>query len=436
MMCSAMLLCTHYPRWRRLSLLAFACTLSSQSLLASDPLLPLSDEFNNSSTLSSWQLLSDVEGWNANQLQTWSINDSHKGRMLMIPHTSVWYNDWRGILAFKNITGDFVITTSVESTNRAGTAAPSSQYSLAGIMIRTPRAIASPADWSAGGENYIFLSLGSAANPGTYQFEVKTTVNSNSTLQYENTGGINRSIIQVARIGSHFILLRQLEGGSWSVHRRYHRPDMPQTLQTGLTCYTDWPTSSSYTPFIHNQTVITEGNPDLMAAFEYVRYATPSVPAQFTGREFSNPASITNEELLSFLGDHANIPSSSLEQWRESTFPNPSTDSSRLDADYDSDGLSNLAEFFFATNPLVAEEPPIAVSANPSNLIIDYPSRRNFTGVNMSFQTTASLSSIWDSPALTPSILDDTDPVAQRLRIAIPFNDSSSLFFRFSLVAD
>lgn len=431
-----MLPCSLFSKLLLLSLCAFSHLSVRQNLSASDPLASLSDEFNNSSTLSSWQLLSDVEGWNANQLQTWTIDQSHKGRMLMIPHTSVWFNDWRGILAFKNVTGDFVITTSVESTNRAGTAAPSSQYSLAGIMVRTPRAISSPADWSAGGENYIFLSLGSAGNPGTYQFEVKTTINSNSTLQFENTGGINRSLIQVARIGSHFILLRRLEGGSWTVHRRYHRPDMPQTLQAGLTTYTDWPTSSSYAPFIHNQTVITEGNPDLMAAFEYVRYATPSVPPQFAGRDFSNPASITDGELLTFLGDNANTPSSSLEAWRESTFPDPSTDASRLDSDYDSDGLSNLAEFFFATDPLTPDTLPVSVSASSLQLSIDFRQRKNADGLSFAILTTSALNESWQSPNIQPEVVDDSNGDYQVLRYDLPYQSENSLFASFSLEAN
>lgn len=411
--------------------------VSTATLAADDPLVALSDEFNNSATLSNWQLLSDVEGWNANQLQTWAIDgEGHKGRMLMVPHTSVWYQNWRGILAFKNITGDFVITTYVESTNRAGTAAPSSSYSLAGIMVRTPRAITSPADWAPGGENYIFLSLGAAGNPGTYQFEVKTTVNSNSTLQFENTGGINRSQIQVARLGTHFILLRRLEGGNWTVHRRYNRADMPATLQAGLTTYTDWSTCETYDPFVHNQTVILEGNPDLRAAFEYVRYRTPVVPSEFAGRAFSNPDAISDAELLSFLGDNANQPSNELEVWRESTFPTPAAVNARVDADYDGDGLSNLTEFILGTDPLVPNESPIGINADSNNLTIAYPQRRNIDGAQLGFETTSNLSNQWVSQSYTPSVVSDAHPDYQELQLDIPYTDPNSLFFRFSMVAE
>src|SRR5207248_960338 len=76
---------------------------------------------------------------------------------------------------------DFVVTTDVEASQRGGTGAPRSNYSLAGIMVRAPRAI-TPSTWRAGGENYVFLSIGAGSPPGAFQFEVKTTTNSSSML--------------------------------------------------------------------------------------------------------------------------------------------------------------------------------------------------------------------------------------------------------------
>ena len=50
----------------------------------------------------------------------------------------------------------------------------------------------------------------------------------------------------------------------------------PSTLQVGMTVYTDYPTASSVSPFMHNSTVIHAGNPDLVAAFDYFRFAPTS----------------------------------------------------------------------------------------------------------------------------------------------------------------
>ena len=89
--------------------------------------------------------------------------------------------------------------------------------------------------------------------------------------------------LQTARIGSSVIVLFQFPGEQWQVHRRYDRPDMPDTLQAGLVTYTDFEKVSAFDPFYHNGNVLTpEGfdpnpgqpfSPDLNAGFDYARFA-------------------------------------------------------------------------------------------------------------------------------------------------------------------
>ncbi len=274
--------------------------------LAGDDLTPLSDEFNDASTLAQWQRVYVVEGWGANQLERQDISTSRVGRMFMMPFTSTWYNDYRGELTFKEVEGDFVVTTDVAVSSRSGSGAPHSQFSLGGIMVRQPRQI-TPATWQPGHENYVFLSLGAANQPGTFQLEVKSTINSNS--QPEFSAGASQAVIQVARVGPYFIMLRNV-GGTWGVHRRYYRPDLPTRLQVGMTTYTDYPTASSVSPLVHNSTVLHIGNPDLIAAFDYFRFQRPRIPSQFIGADFSNPGLVSEADLLSFLGSNANSPPS------------------------------------------------------------------------------------------------------------------------------
>ncbi|MCP5152671.1 MAG: hypothetical protein H6983_00805 [Ectothiorhodospiraceae bacterium] len=287
--------------------LAVALAAASGAALAVDDLAILSDEFDNPSTLTEWKRINVVEGWHADQLETWSI-DAATGRMTMIPYTSTWYQDWRGVLAFKEVTGDFVVTTEVDASGRGDTDPPGVLYSLGGIMVRAPRPdVTSPTTWTPGGENYIFLSLGSADVPGTFQYESKTTVNSVSNLI--PSPGVGRAEIRIARIGQHFIELRREPGSGWSVTRRYDRPDLPPTLQVGLTVYTDWPNASALPPLEHNQTVILGGNPDLEARFDFVRYRRPVVPAALAGAAFSDETQVSATELLAFLGEAADAPS-------------------------------------------------------------------------------------------------------------------------------
>lgn len=115
-------------------------------------------------------------------------------------------------------------------------------------------------------------------------------------------------------------MLRRDEGDVWQVHRRYFRPDMPATLQAGLTVYTDWPVCEAVGFQSQNQFVLTNGlrlpngamvsgcNPDLVAAFDYVRYARLQVPASLAGANFSSAVAVSDGQLLSFLGEPGNVP--------------------------------------------------------------------------------------------------------------------------------
>jgi hypothetical protein len=287
----------------RLTTALFIALLAS-SAAASDDLTSLSDEFNDASTLAQWQRVYVVEGWDANQLELQDINTTRAGRMVMMPFTSTWFNDYRGELTFKEVQGDFVVTADVEATARNGTGPPSSSFSLAGLMVRTPRQI-TPATWHSGGENYVFLSLGAADRPPSFQFEVKTTVNSISTLSIDNNGA-SHAVIQLARIGPYVIALKKV-AGVWSVHHRYYRPDFPLIMQVGMTTYTDYQTCSMFAPFIHNSTVIHSGHPDLIGSYDYIRFRRPNVPASLANVDLTNTSLVSDATLLSFLGGNADV---------------------------------------------------------------------------------------------------------------------------------
>lgn len=292
----------------------------------------LSDEFDDPATLTQWQRIHETEGWNADQLDQWDIGTTRDGQMSLVPNTVSWYQDYRGPLVFKEVTGDFVVTTRLEITDRDEIGGsddddvPSDgSFSLGGVMIRTPRDISSPADWVPGtmaddgtntGENYVFLSMGHGAGTSSNGFtlEVKTTRNSDSQLELTPLeGAANSIIIQTARIGNSVITLYQRPGEQWHVHRRFTRDDMPQTLQVGLVSYSDYGKVSTYSPLYHNghrlgpefnPSPAVPFNPDVSVGFDYARFVTPEIPAELQGVDLVNDASA--QQLLSFLGDMAN----------------------------------------------------------------------------------------------------------------------------------
>ena len=259
------------------------------------------DEFSDETTSNSWERIYLREAWGFDQLQEFDINQTRPGWMTMIPYTSSWYNDYRGILVFKQISGNFMVTTHLTTTNRAASGPPGREYSLAGIMLRSPRNITA-STWTSGGENYVFLASGSANRPGTYQTEVKTTLNSRSKLEID--AGWNEVTIRAVRIDAAILLLIKPVGSStWQVHQRFLRRDLPLTLQVGLTCYTDWQNVESRSVADHNNNLITDGTPDLIAQFDYVRYQDVSLPTDLAGLDLTDTTEVSDEQLLSFLGN-------------------------------------------------------------------------------------------------------------------------------------
>lgn len=307
--------------------------LEERQLLAADDLTDLSDDFEDAATIANWERIYETEGWDADQLETWNIDDTQEGKMVLAPHTTVWFDNYRGPLVYKELTGDFIVTTQVQIGDRddigdsdLDDVPDGSQFSLAGLMIRTPRNIVNPeVDWSLGsqaddgtnnGENYVFLSLGWGSSGDQFQMETKTTRNSDSNLVLQDMG--NNSIInlQIARIGDTVFTLYQFPGEEWVLNRRIPRSDLPETLQVGMVTYTDWEKANDYVPFDQNNNVLQPGGldptpdvpfqPDLIAGFEYIQFDRPEIPESLQGLNLGLLAS--DSQLLSFLGDNVNSP--------------------------------------------------------------------------------------------------------------------------------
>ena len=306
----------------RFALLAVAAATGASVLPSTAPdtafandLCPLSDEFDDSSTLSSWTRIHEHEEWFADQLEVFDIDGTFPGQMTLMPHTVVWYQDYRGPLVFKEVTGDVAVTGLVTVTGRDGVSVPSSLYSLGGILLREPRDV-TPGTWAPGGENYVFLSIGyGQVSPRAFQFEVKTTINSVSNLELSPAASATAQI-QTVRVGEYVIALIREAPGDWRVHRRYHRPDFGPTLQIGAVSYTDWTKCATFEPFQHNSVTIEPGmegdpspgtpfEPDALARFDYLRFQRIELPAHLEGLDLTDPVTVPDAELLAFLGENA-----------------------------------------------------------------------------------------------------------------------------------
>ena len=305
-----------------------------------------------------WNNLDTVEGWNATHLESHDVSVTNEGELMMMPYTSSWYEDYRGVLLFKEITGNFVFTTEITTTNRAGSITPpSTNFSLAGMMIRTATEVDSGAlDWVAGQENYVFLSIGRADGSAPYQLEVKTTVNGNSNLVYSPIID-NNIFMRMVRIDNAILVLHSQDNVNWTLHRRYDRADFPFTVQIGFVTYTDWPHVSSLVPIVQNSNTLNSAfdpgvswEPDLIGRFGFARFDEVTVPAALQGLDFSNSSQVSEAEIINFLA-------------YSSTEQNPST--AKVWLGTQSVDWNNAGNWLGGAIPLAGEEVIIANCSCP-----------------------------------------------------------------------
>lgn len=256
-----------------------AWLLAASSLLAclpasADELTSLSDEFVSASSLDAWLVETVVDGW-PEQAALLQIDEA-AGALTLEPETSGWFEDYRGVLRYKLVSGDFRVETRLRATGLAA-AVPSRAFSLAGIMARVPRHESEPADWQPGQENWLFITAGTADAPGAPQFETKNTVDSTSAL-ITHPGQQGWLELRIQRRGPRFDLSRRLPGEDWNTLRTLVRDDFPETIQVGLLAYTDWPTVSTFADAeSFNEALVPSppGQRDLRAEFDYVRFSDP-----------------------------------------------------------------------------------------------------------------------------------------------------------------
>ncbi len=257
--------------------ISWLALLMLQPNLAVAQLSALSDEFDDSASLSNWQRFHTLEGWPDKMLVA-DVDQTVPGALYLEPSSCGWFNDLHAPFLFKEVTGDFIVETRVLAQGRS-TAVPTTNYSLAGLFVRAPRSI-TKATWTPGGEDWMFLSVGRGTANNVLLLEDKTTMDSQSTLRLTQLAVIDWVELRIARTGDQFQLDYRIAPGSWIAHQSFSRPDLPATLQVGFTAYTDWPTIAPFEPdpFTGNCQVLNV-NADLLVHVDYVRFSDLSATA-------------------------------------------------------------------------------------------------------------------------------------------------------------
>lgn len=221
-------------------------------------------DFSSSQELQSWQQL-NVKGW----VEKFRKLEVKEGSLIIEPKAAGWFEDMIGGHVYREVSGDFMITTRLNVTGTNSTL-PQTEFSLAGLMVRAPRDLTAE-NWQRGKENWMFLSVGTATPAGTPQLEIKTTQNSQSVLKIMNDEPGPQEL-RIVRSTNIFYLLQRPVGGEWKIVDEFIRPDLPQKLWVGVTAYADWGSSAKIYPDFETNNVqgAPTDNADLRAAFDFV----------------------------------------------------------------------------------------------------------------------------------------------------------------------
>lgn len=259
----------------------------------------LTDEFESPVSLAHWDSFEPAQGW-PDHLRRAEVKD---GLLELEPWTSGWYAEFHAPYLYREVTGNFLVTTRI-AANGLSTEVPTATWSLAGLMVREPRAV-NPDTWEPRAENWLFITTGVADRVDQPVFESKTTVNSRSNLKLRPAKP-GWAELGIARIGPTFLLLVRQGEEPWRIHERFYRMDLPRTVQVGLIAYTDWDSAGELQrdPQRFNTTVLQNGRPDLVARVDWVRHRVLPMPR---GRDIGalTDYAVSDAELLALIDPKA-----------------------------------------------------------------------------------------------------------------------------------
>jgi hypothetical protein len=188
------------------------------------------------------------EDWQLINPQAVRVSVDGGALVLDLVGSVIWFHADKGVLFYRDVTGDFRATAAVRTSKSSDPSAPPGQdgsVQLAGLMART----------EVPAENSVFIVSGSIGQ--STGLETKTTESSRSIYIQRGlpTGG--DAELRLCRIGSTFLLWwRHVDSNEeWTHMSTLDRKDMPATLQVGANIYTD-------------------GVPDITARFEHLTIET------------------------------------------------------------------------------------------------------------------------------------------------------------------
>ncbi len=260
-------------------------------------LASLSDEFDSPASFKTWKNLADTERL-PNRVEKIDIGTTAPGQLTIVPRSGAWWAGYHGIFLFKEVTGDFIVTTRLKVTGKTG-GEPSVIWTISGLLLRAPVGLTVPLEQRK--ENWIYLMTG--RGPGADR-----VVDSKSTLASENSWDITPAQpgwyeLRIARLGPLFVSMCRQDGGDWVLRKRIFRADLPETLQAGINVTSDYRTSATMPAAKYNAELFPDqSKPDALTAFDYVRFSrVPAAPALRARLAGADVLGISDADLLALF---------------------------------------------------------------------------------------------------------------------------------------
>lgn len=174
-----------------------------------------------------------LEDWSVFNPQAVDIQVEQDGSVLLtLKHHALWFMQQRGVLFYKQVSGNFMITADVSTAKSSNPSQPpggDNTVQLGGLMAR---------NGNGGQENYVFIVVGDDGDG----LSVETKNTTQGLSKYEGpTWGSAEAELRLCRVGQTFNLYKRHINTNepWTLAASYDRSDLPETLQVGLNIYTD-----------------------------------------------------------------------------------------------------------------------------------------------------------------------------------------------------
>lgn len=254
----------------------------------------LTDEFDRPDSMRMWKNLSEAEQW-PERIEKSEVKD---GVLAIVPGSGAWWAGYHGVYLFKEVAGDFVVTTRVKVTGRDG-GEPKNIWTISGLLVRTPADGTAPREQRK--ENWIYLMTGRGPEEARV-IDAKSTVNGINAWDV-TPAQAGWYELRFARLGPLFVALCRPDGGQWMVRRRMWRADFPEAVQVGINVTSDFRLSASMPAAEYNAKLFPDRSAaDSLTLFDYVRFA-PAPEAlnlldRLRGRDI---AGVSDDDLLALL---------------------------------------------------------------------------------------------------------------------------------------